>query len=288
MGRAGRALNVGAGILALGVLLGVQGAPRADEVPYVQTPTPVVDAMLTIAEVGSNDYVVDLGSGDGRIVITAAKRYGARGLGVDYDHTLILESRANAAREGVAEKVRFLEQDIFLADFRDASVVTMYLLPEVNLDLRPRVLFWLRPGTRVVSHDWDMGDWEPDRHMVVEAPGKTVGLKQESTIYLWVVPARIAGHWEGTLTGPDGEEKVVIEFAQRFQHATATLWLRRWTLAGDGRLRGNDLSLTVDRSPWKEDVAPLAFALRFSGGGLEGEARDGAARYVLRATRIVE
>jgi len=288
MGRVGRALNVGAGILALGVLLGVRGAPRADEVPYVQTPTPVVDAMLAIAEVGPNDYVVDLGSGDGRIVITAAKRYGARGLGVDYDHTLILESRANAAREGVAEKVRFLEQDIFLADFRDASVVTMYLLPEVNLDLRPRVLFWLRPGTRVVSHDWDMGDWEPDRHMVVEAPGKTVGLKQESTIYLGVVPARIAGHWEGTLTGPDGEEKVVIEFAQRFQHATATLWLRRWTLAGDGRLRGNDLSLTVDRSPWKEDVAPLAFALRFSGGRLEGEARDGAARYVLRATRIVE
>ena len=286
--RAGRALIVSAGLLALGIVLGVRGVPRADEVPYVQTPTPVVDAMLDIAEVGAHDYVVDLGSGDGRIVITAAKRYGARGLGIDYDHTLILESRVNAAREGVADKVKFLESDIFLADFRDASVVTMYLLPEVNLDLRPRVLFWLRPGTRVVSHDWDMGDWEPERHVVVEAPGKTVGRTQESTVYLWIVPARIAGHWEGTLTGPDGEETVVLEFGQRFQHAAAKLWLRRWTLAGGGRLRGNDLALTLDRSPWMPDAAPLTFAARFAGGRLEGEARDGDARYVLRATRIVE
>lgn len=254
----------------------------------MHTPAPVVDAMLAIADVRVDDYLVDLGSGDGRIVITAARRYGARGLGIDYDHTLIVESRANAAREGVAGKVKFLERDIFLTDFRDASVVTMYLLPEVNLDLRPRILFWLRPGTRVVSHDWDMGDWEPDRQMVVEAPGKPVGLKPESTIYLWVVPARIAGHWEGTLTGPDGEEPVVLEFAQRFQQATARLWLRRFTLAGSGRLRGNNLALTLDRSPWMADATPLAFNVRIAGSRLDGEARDGNARYVLRATRIVE
>jgi hypothetical protein len=257
-------------------------------VPYVQTPAPVVDAMLTIAEVGAQDYVVDLGSGDGRIVIRAATQYGARGLGIDYDHTLIAESRANAARDGVSDKVQFLEKDIFLADFRDASVVTMYLLPEVNLELRPRLLFGLRPGTRVVSHDWDMGDWEPDRQVVIEAPGKTVGLRKESTVHLWIVPARVAGYWRGTLTGPSGEESVVIEFAQHFQHATAHVWLRRWTLAGSGRLRGNTLPLTLDRSPWMPDSPPLTFAVRLVGSHLEGEARDGDERYILRATRIAE
>ena len=149
---------------------------HADEVPYIQTPGNVVDAMLAIAEVGPKDYVVDLGSGDGRIVIAAAKQYHARGLGIDYDRTLITESRANAAREGVSDRARFLQQDIFLADFRDATVVTMYLLPEVNLEIRPLILFGLRPGTRVVSHDWDMGDWEPDRRVVVAAPEKTIGL----------------------------------------------------------------------------------------------------------------
>jgi SAM-dependent methyltransferase len=244
--------------------------------------------MLTIAEVGADDYVVDLGSGDGRIVIRAAKHHGARGLGIDYDPTLIAESRANAAREGVSDKVSFLQQNIFLTDFHDATVVTMYLLPEVNLELRPRILFGLRPGTRVVSHDWDMGDWEPDRHMVVQAPGKTVGLKKESAVFLWIVPARVAGYWRGALTGPGGEETVVVEFAQRFQNTTVRAWLRQWTLSGGGRLRGNELSLTLDRSPWMPDSAPLTFAVRVSGSHLEGEARHGDERYMLRATRIVE
>jgi hypothetical protein len=244
--------------------------------------------MLSIAEVSSQDYVVDLGSGDGRIVIAAAKQYQARGLGIDYDLTLIAESRANADRQGVSDRVAFLHQDIFLADFRDATVVTMYLLPEVNLELRPRILFGLRPGTRVVSHDWDMGDWEPDRRMVVEAPGKTVGLKQESTVLLWIVPPRIAGFWQGMLIGPDGEESVVIEFAQRYQNASANLWLRRWNLAGAGRLRGDHLSLGLDRSSWMPGAPQLRFALRVAGNRMEGEALDGNARHVLRATRLVE
>jgi hypothetical protein len=266
------------------------GSPpaRADEVPYVQTPGNVVDAMLSIAEVGPRDYVVDLGSGDGRIVIAAANRYGARALGIDYDQTLIAESRANAAKAGVSDRARFLNQDIFLADFHDATVVTMYLLPEVNLEIRPRILFELTPGTRVVSHDWDMGDWEPDRRLVVEAPEKTVGLRKESTVYLWIVPARVAGYWRGTLTGPGGEEPVVLEFAQRFQHASATVWLRRWSLAGAGRLRGDILSLRLERSPWMPDAPPLDFALRVVDGRLQGEAVDGSQRYVLRATRLTD
>ena len=276
------------GFLLLAIPLGGPALVRADEVPYIQTPINVVEAMLSIAGVGPQDYVIDLGSGDGRIVIAAAKRYQARGLGIDLDAWLIAESRANAEREGVSDKVEFLHQDIFLADFRDATVVTMYLLPEVNLELRPRILFELRPGTRVVSHDWDMADWEADGRLVVEAPGKSVGLREESTIYLWIVPARVAGYWRGTLTGPGGEESVVIEFGQRFQNTSALVWLRRWTLAGSGRIRGDSLSLVLERSPWMPGLKPLRFTLRVDQGRLEGEALDGDQRYILRATRLVD
>jgi len=276
------------GGLLCGAVIGAPVLATADEVPYIQTPSNVVDAMLAIAEVGPKDYVVDLGSGDGRIVIAAAKQHHARGLGIDYDQTLIAESRASAAREGVSDRVQFLHQDIFLADFRDATVVTMYLLPEVNLEIRPRILFGLRPGTRVVSHDWDMGDWEPDRRLVVAAPEKIVGLRKESTIYLWVVPARVAGYWRGTLTGPGGEESVVIEFAQRFQNASANVWLRRWNLTGAARLQGDRLSLSLDRSSWMPDSAPLRFTLQVGGGRLEGDAVDGDSRYLLRAARLSE
>ena len=276
------------GLLLLGISLDGPAPAHADEVPYIQTPANVVDAMLAIAEVGPQDYVIDLGSGDGRIVIAAAKRYQARGLGIDLDNWLIAESRANAAREGVSSKVEFLHQDIFLADFRAATVLTMYLLPEVNLELRPRILFELTPGTRVVSHDWDMGDWEPDRRLVVEAPEKTIGLKKESAVYLWIVPARVAGYWRGVLAGPGGEESVVIEFAQRFQNASANVWLRRWTLAGSGRIRGDNISLSLHRSTWMPGSKPLSFSLRVDDGRLEGEALDGEQRYVLRATRLVD
>jgi SAM-dependent methyltransferase len=277
--------------MILGLLLGVPlGGPlpaRADEVPYIQTPANVVDAMLRIAEVGPQDYVIDLGSGDGRIVIAAAKRFQARGLGIELDRWLVAESRANAVREGVSGKAQFLHQDIFLADIRAATVLTMYLLPEVNLELRPRILSGLRPGTRVVSHDWDMGDWEPDRRLVIEAPDKTIGLKKESTVYLWIVPERIAGFWQGVLAGPGGDEPVVVEFAQRFQNASATVWLRRWTLAGSGRIRGDSMSLSLELTPWMPGSKPLHFTLHLAGDRLEGEAPDGNQQYVLRAMRLV-
>ena len=275
-------------VLLLAVALGASSPARADEVPYVPTPANVVDAMLAIAEVGPQDYVVDLGSGDGRIVISAAKQYRARALGIDYDRTLIDKSRETAAQEGVSDRATFLFQDIFASDFREATVVTMYLLPEVNLALRPRLLFDLRPGTRVVSHDWDMADWEPDRRLVIQTPGKTVWPMTASTVYLWIVPARVAGYWRGTLTGPHGVEPVVIEFQQRFQNASASVWLGQWSLAGTGRLRGESLSLTLERSPWLPDTAPLLFSLRVVGGRIEGEAVDGTQRYVLRASRLVD
>lgn len=275
-------------MVMLGIALGMPATSHADEVPYVTTPTAVVDAMLSIAGVGDKDYLYDLGSGDGRIVIAAAKQFHARAVGIEYDGTLVAQSRESAAREGVSDRVEFLQQDIFASDFRDATVLTMYLLPEVNLDLRPRILFELRPGTRVVSHDWDMGDWEPDDRRVIPVPGKTVWPLTESRVYLWIVPARVAGYWRGTLAGPDGEEPVVIEFAQRYQKASATVWLRRWTLAGNGRIRGDSVSVRLDRSSWKPGAAPLEFTLRVEGGRIEGEALDGRERFLLRANRLVD
>ena len=186
----------------------------------------------------------------------------------------------------VSDKVTFINQDIFDADFHEATVVTMYLLPEVNLQLRPRILFDLRAGTRIVSHDYDMADWEPERSLVVPAPGKTVGLRQESTIYLWIVPARIAGHWRGTLTGPRGEEPVLIEFLQRFQNASATIHLRNSSMAGSGRIQGETISLGLRRLGIS-DSKLLNFTLRVAEGRIQGEAVEDGQRYVLRATRLM-
>jgi ubiquinone/menaquinone biosynthesis C-methylase UbiE len=158
----------------------VYAQQKSPDVPYVPTPQTVVDEMLKIAAVSKDDIVYDLGSGDGRIVITAAKQYQARGVGVDINPERIKEANANAQQAGVTDRVKFIEQDLFETDLKEASVVTLYLLPEVNLRLRPKLWRELKPGTRVVSHSFDMGDWKPE---------KTV--KQgERTIYYWVIPER--------------------------------------------------------------------------------------------------
>jgi len=275
-------------IIVFGIALGMPAVAHPDEIPYVTTPAAIVDAMLSIAGVGDKDYLFDLGSGDGRIVIAAATQFHARGVGIELDGTLVDQSRESAAREGVSDRVEFLQQDIFSSDFRDATVLTMYLLPEVNLDLRPRILFGMRPGTRVVSHDWDMGDWEPDDRRVIPTSEKAVWPLTESRVYLWIVPARVSGYWRGTLVGPDGEEPVVIEFAQRFQNASANVWLRRWTMPGNGSIRGNSVSLRLDRSSWQPGSATLQFTLRVDECRIEGEALDGRERFLLRANRVVD
>jgi ribosomal protein L11 methylase PrmA len=153
----------------------------------VPTPEPVVAEMLKLAKVGGRDVVYDLGSGDGRIVITAARQYGTRGVGYDIDPDRIKEARANADKAGVSDRVTFLQEDIFTANIRPASVVTLYLLPDVNLKLKPKLLRDLRPGTRVVSHNYDMGDWKPEKVVKLMVSGT------EHTIYFWVVPGRGRG-----------------------------------------------------------------------------------------------
>jgi SAM-dependent methyltransferase len=156
------------------------------DVPFVTTPQNVVDAMLELAGVGPTDVLYDLGSGDGRIVITAAKRWGTRGVGIEIDPRLVSIAQREARNAGVAHLARFVAEDIYVADFSAATVITMYLLPAVNLALRPR-LRRLKPGTRIVSHDWDMGDWAPAKSIDVDAPDKRVGLKKSSRLMLWVV-----------------------------------------------------------------------------------------------------
>jgi SAM-dependent methyltransferase len=192
--RGRRALGVALGLaLVDGVALAPQVA-RAEggdlDVPFITTPDNVTLAMLEIAGVKAGDHVIDLGSGDGRIVITAARRFGATGLGVEIVPDLVTKSRDNARKAGVAERTEFRQQDIFDpaldADLARASVVTMYLLPEVNLKLRPR-LQALKKGTRIVSHDWDMGDWAPDRTLTLSVPEKTVGREKLSRVHLWVL-----------------------------------------------------------------------------------------------------
>jgi SAM-dependent methyltransferase len=155
-------------------------ALRKPDVRYVPSPRRVVRAMLELAEVGANDLVYDLGSGDGRIPISAARDFGARAIGIDIDPKLVALASENARKAGVADRVRFRNQDLFEADFADATVVTLFLSPEVNLRLRPKLLAGLGPGTRVISHWHDMGDWQPDRTIRVEG----------RPLYLWRIPAR--------------------------------------------------------------------------------------------------
>jgi SAM-dependent methyltransferase len=221
-------------------------AAAQEEVPFITTPDQVTLAMLELARVGPGDHVIDLGSGDGRIPITAARRFGASGLGVEIVPELVAKSRANAQAAGVAARVEFREQDLFRTDLARASVVTMYLLPEVNLQLRP-LLLGLAPGTRVVSHDWDLGAWQPDRTVRVDVPDKKVGLEKFSRVHLWVVPARVEGRWcgEGAARG------ATLAIFQAFQQVDAVLDAagERSTRQGrvDGRrVKAGDLELEAE------------------------------------------
>lgn len=209
-----------------------------DEVPFITSPDDVTLEMLRTADVGPGDHVIDLGSGDGRIVIVAAKRFGASGLGVEIVAKLVEESRRHAREAGVADRVSFREQDLFETDLAPATVVTMYLLPEVNLQLRPRLLA-LRPGTRIVSHDWDLGDWKPDRTTVVPVPDKKVGLEKSSKVHLWVVPARVEGLWcPHPLLGRGS-----MELTQRYQEVQGRVLRRGQLREGEGRVEGKRLNL---------------------------------------------
>lgn len=183
-------------LLLSGLLLVAGGARAAEDLvlsggPYVPTPQRVVDAMLAVANVSDRDYVIDLGSGDGRIVITAAQKFGARGKGYDIDGALVDRSTANARKLNLGERVSFERRDVMEADLSGATVITLYLLPAMMLELRAKLMRELKPGTRIVSHDFDFGDWQPERTINLELDEKyDITGSWSSTVHLWTVPDR--------------------------------------------------------------------------------------------------
>ena len=218
-----------AGGLAIEAAAQDAGGTFIGDVPYVATPKDVVETMLDLAKVGPGDYLIDLGSGDGRLVVAAALR-GAEGFGVDLDPKRIAESRENARKAGVADRAQFFQRDLFETDFTRATVLTMYLLPDINLQLRPKVL-GLKPGTRVVSHDFDMGDWVPDERVRMVSRQT----HYESNAYLWIVPAKAGGRWQS-------DNGMQIEIAQNFQRITVRA---EGAPAADARLVGDRIGFSL-------------------------------------------
>jgi ubiquinone/menaquinone biosynthesis C-methylase UbiE len=210
------------------------------DVPYVPTKYPVVDAMLSLANVQKTDTLIDLGCGDGRIVVAAAQKCGARAIGVDIDPDRIQESHENAANAGVKDHVKFIQGDLFQAEIREASVVSLYLLTSVNLKLRPRLIRELRPGTRVVSHSFGMDDWKPD-------DTKEVMVDEIShDVFLWIIPANASGTWKWTMAEPKTSWEMNIE--QLFQKISGSLSVSGASASlKDAVLTGDKIKFTADR-----------------------------------------
>jgi precorrin-6B methylase 2 len=234
--------------LSLSSVAGV--AEESLTVPFITTPDEVVYRMLQLAQTRPGDLVVDLGSGDGRIVIAAAKDFGARGLGIELDGALVEKSRANAVRAGVAERVSFVRGDVLAADISAATVVTVYLLPDLMNRLQPRLLEHLQPGTRVVSHAFTMTGWRPDGRETMRIAKPHAGQGDESTLHLWIVPAQVRGVWQASGTQ--------LRIQQNFQEIEL-----------EGRLLGREIGASRASLRGRE-IEWEANGLRFR-GSLQGE-----------------
>ena len=258
-----RAAALALALAALGGCAPLRARFPGPDVLFVATPEAVSLEMLRVAGVTAEDAVFDLGSGDGRVVIAAARDFGARGVGVEIDPGLVKDSRDAALAAGVGERVTFLWQDLFATDLTGATVVTLYLRDDVNLKLRPKLLRELAPGTRVVSHDFDMGDWRPDRVQRVQGPTR------EHRLYFWRVPADAGGVWRVRI----GDREGTLALTQRFQALEGTLTLdgRTAALTG-GRLAGTRIDVS-------------AGALTFT-GRVRGDAMDGTVSEAPSATPL--
>src|SRR5215471_6635219 len=221
------------------------------DVVWVPTPQAVVDKMLDMAKVTKDDVVMDLGSGDGRTVITAAKR-GARAFGIEYNPEMVELSKRNAAKEGVSDKATFMKADLFESDFSQAQVITMFLLSSINLKLRPTILD-MKPGTRVVSNTFDMGDWKPDE------TAKVSGCESWCTAHLWIVPAKVGGTWKL----PQGE----LSLKQTFQMISGTLKNGNVITPISGKLNGDEISFTAGGTQYTG---------RVNGNTIDGSVKGGS------------
>lgn len=240
--------------------------------PYVPTPQTVVDAMLEVAKVGPGDYVIDLGSGDGRIVMTAAQRYKARGFGVDIDKELVDQSNAEAQQRGLADRVSFQQEDVMKARIEDATVVTLYLLPGMMQMLQAKFVRELKPGTRIVSHDFPFGDWKPDREVSVDVPEKYGSPGQwKSTVFYWVVPATVQGVWDVSAPGLLAQA-VVLTLEQQFQ------FVEGGTMAKGKRVALTAGRIDANRITFKLALAGRAYEFRgtVDGDRMRGEAVQGS------------
>lgn len=278
--RAAAALLLCAGVSGAAFVLAKPAlAQVATDVPFVPTPQVVVDEMLRLAKVGPGDFVIDLGSGDGRIPITAAKKFGARAAGVELDDHLIFQSEESARQARVEDRVKFLHQDLFKTDISEATVITMYLLPTVNRRLRPKLLD-LKPGTRIVAHDFDLDDWKPDQTTTIR-----------KNVFLWIVPARVAGRWRARVALPSGPRTIEVELNQRFQEVNGLARIDgQVTQLWEARLRGDRLSFVLVDSDDRDNEASLYFEGRVGGSAIEGEIRRGvgnsASRIKWQASRV--
>jgi SAM-dependent methyltransferase len=248
---------------------------REPDVGFVPTPTEVVMEMLKMARVNANDIVYDLGCGDGRFVITAAKVFGARGVGIDIDPLRIQESAENARKAGVSDRVKFIQFDLFKAAIGEATVVALYLESDLNLKLRPKLFRELKPGTRIVSHEFDMDNWQPDDSGTV----RNVELyyqahdpsKRDTDYYFWVLPANVTGVWRSSLSTLAGKDDFTLRLTQQFQKIRGEVNRKgRKAAIGNARLAGDQISFTFNEDPQKQKGV-MRFDGRISGDAIKGE-----------------
>jgi hypothetical protein len=253
--------------------------PTKDAGPYVPSPQSVVSDMLRYADVGPNDFLIDLGSGDGRIVLTAAKVFGARGFGVEIKDELVRRSNEAAQKEGLADRVKFLKQDLFKTDMSQASVITMYLLPDtVNL-LKDKFLSELRPGTRIVSHDYPLTGWIPEKYVQMDLEDKVqISGVTTTLIYLYMVPAKVAGRWSAQMPPAVSRQPATLQLKQQLTR-----------VSGSARLDGKevpleDLKLRGDRISFRLSGRKGEFTGQVKGNSIEGIVENGASKAPWSAT----
>jgi len=249
-------------------------AQELEKLPYVPTPQIVVDEMLKMAGVTEKDLVIDLGSGDGRMIITAARNFKANGVGVDIDPKLVELATRNARNEAVGDRAKFIEQDMFKADISKASVITLYVLPDFMEKLRPKLLRELKPGARIVAHDYYMSEWSPDRFAELNVPEKkTANGTEKAYLYLWTVPAIVQGDWRMNWDFGDGKPQlIVLAFNQRYQMINASAASKDGELKlANASLKGDDIDffLTIGANNYR-------FTGKVQGDRMSGNAVTGA------------
>ena len=253
--------------------------PVKDAGPYVPSPQSVVSDMLRYADVGPDDFLIDLGSGDGRIVLTAAKVFGARGFGVEIKEELVTRANEAAQKEGLAERVRFMKQDLFKTDISQASVITMYLLPDtVNL-LKDKFLSELRPGTRIVSHDYPLTGWIPEKYVQMDLEDKIqISGVTTTLIYLYVVPAKVAGSWSARMPAAVSKNPATLSLKQQLTRVSGSARL-------DGReVALEDVKLRGDRISFRLAGRKGEFSGQVRGSAIEGAFDSGGTKSAWSAT----